>query len=96
MQSTPVTLSKLDAMQRQLDTAIHLWFAEADPVSIHTLASAAHELLHALYKKQGLSGLLFDFPNVKEEYRSFMAKELKKYFNFFNLRVIPQFQNFSF
>lgn len=41
-------ISKLDAARRQLETAILLYFNEADPVSIHTLAAAAHEILRNL------------------------------------------------
>jgi hypothetical protein len=46
----PVT--KLDAARRQLETAITLWFHEADPVSIHALTGAAHNLLCDLNTKQ--------------------------------------------
>jgi hypothetical protein len=35
----------------QLETAISLWFEDADPISILMLAFNAHELLHALGKQ---------------------------------------------
>jgi len=38
-------ISKLDAAKRQLDIAINLFFKQSDPVSIHTLTAAAHQLL---------------------------------------------------
>ena len=37
--SGAIKVSKMDAAKRQLDTAIALWFAEKDPVSIHALSS---------------------------------------------------------
>jgi len=41
-------ISKLDAAKRQLETAIRLYFNEADPVSVHTLAGAAHTISEIL------------------------------------------------
>ena len=35
-----ITVSKLDAAKRQLETVIRLYFFDGDPVSIHTLTSA--------------------------------------------------------
>jgi hypothetical protein len=46
-----IEISKLDAAKRQLKTAINLYFSYGDPVSIHTLASAAREILYDLNKK---------------------------------------------
>ena len=37
----------------QLESAILLWFHEADPISILVLASHAHDCYHALGKKRG-------------------------------------------
>lgn len=78
-----ITVTKLDVVRRQLDTAITLWFANADPISIHTLASTSHEILHILYKRKGLNGLLFDAPIVKDEHRSKWAYHLTKHYTFF-------------
>src|SRR5262249_22644432 len=36
-----VTITKLEAACRQLDTAINLFFSGGDPVSIHSLAASA-------------------------------------------------------
>jgi len=38
---TFVRLSKFEAARRQLETAIKLYFADGDEVSIHALAAAA-------------------------------------------------------
>lgn len=47
---TRVKVTKPDVAKGQLDTAIFLWFLDKDVASIHTLAAAALELLHALRK----------------------------------------------
>jgi hypothetical protein len=43
-------VDKLEAIRRQIDTAIWLWFNEADLVSINTLADAAMIALDELYQ----------------------------------------------
>jgi hypothetical protein len=73
----------LDAARGQLLTAIRLWFEGGDPVSIHSLASAAHEIVHALYRQKGLKGLIFDTPHIEAEHRQKWSSFLKKPFNFF-------------
>lgn len=45
-----LTVTKRSVAQSQLETAIQLWFLEGDPVSIHTLAVAAHDCFNALTK----------------------------------------------
>jgi len=45
-----IFLTKKRVARSQLETAIYLWFHYADPASIHTLAVAAHDCLHALGK----------------------------------------------
>jgi hypothetical protein len=47
------TVTKLEAAQRQLDTAIELWFRDGDAVSIHTLVGAAYQILYDPNKKRG-------------------------------------------
>jgi hypothetical protein len=41
-------VTKHSAARSQLESAIWLWFNEGDPISIHTLAVAAHDCFHAL------------------------------------------------
>lgn len=82
-QSTDITVTKLDAALRQLRVAIRLWFADDDPVAIHALAFAAHEIIHRLFKLKGLSGLMFDSHRVKNEYRGEFARTLKADAGFF-------------
>ena len=50
------SLSKLDAATRQLHLAIDLFFRDADPIGIHTLAGAAHGILRGLARTTGHSG----------------------------------------
>ncbi len=78
-----ITITKLDAAHRQLATAIELWFADGDPVSIHALAYSAHEIIHRLYRLKGLNDLLFDSFLIKDEFRGDFANKMKESANFF-------------
>ncbi len=80
---TKITVNKLDAARRQLQTAIALWFEDGDPVAIHALVSAAHEIIHTLFKRKGLHGLMFDTLLIKDEHRSDWAKLIKRASGFF-------------
>lgn len=79
----PIVVTKLDAARSQLRTAIHLWFTGGDPVAIHTLVCAAHEILHRLFRNKGFNDLLFDSTIIKPEYRKAYASLLKSGANFF-------------
>lgn len=46
-----VTLTRQEIIRGQLETAILLWFAEKDVVSIHALAAGAHEVVNAVAGK---------------------------------------------
>jgi hypothetical protein len=50
---TAERLTKLDVVQRQLRTAIRIFFEDGDSVSAYTLAAAAEGVLGGLLKKQG-------------------------------------------
>lgn len=78
-----ITVTKLDAAKRQLRTAIRLWFEGVDPISVHVLAFSAYEIVHTLFKRKGLRGLLFDNARIREEYRSEWAKRIKAAASFF-------------
>lgn len=58
MASPKIQVSKLDAARRQLETAVRLYFAEADPISIHTLTSAAYQLLADINRRIGGAPML--------------------------------------
>jgi hypothetical protein len=79
-----VTITKLDAARRQLQTAIELWFADGEPVSIHALAFAAYEIVHVISKKRNRSiPLIFDARIIKDEYRKEWNNHIKKSSVFF-------------
>jgi hypothetical protein len=84
MNST-VRVSKLNAAQRQLRTAIALWFEDADPVSVHTLAFAAYEIFHCVsqHRDPYRRDLIFDTLHIKDEYRKEWLALVKKEANFF-------------
>jgi hypothetical protein len=60
-----ITVSKIDAAQRQVDTAIKLWFADGDPVSIHTLLYAAVDIVHGLHGRATGKRLFFENDAMK-------------------------------
>jgi hypothetical protein len=66
-----------------LRTAIRLYFEGGDPVSIHTLVAAAHEILHELHRRKGFKGLLFNTPLVEKQEWSNWSSFIKKPANFF-------------
>src|SRR5579862_9769286 len=83
MSDAPIVVTKLDAAKRQLRAAITLWFTGGDPVAIHTLAAAAHEIVHTLFRRKGLSGLLFDSPRIRDDKRAEFARAAKAAATFF-------------
>ena len=76
-------IGKLEAAHRQLATAIELWFNNGDIVSIHTLACAAHQIIHDLNSKKGGRDLIYDSIIIKDEYRNEVCKQLREHMNFF-------------
>src|SRR5260370_14040479 len=82
LKKLPIT--KLDAARRQLETAITLWFHDADPVSVHTLTMAAHEILKALNKKRGGQPMLGDpSPYIRRGFEKRVADMFVESSNFF-------------
>lgn len=78
-----IAVRKLEAAQRQVNTSIKLWFADADPVSVHTLACAAHQIIHDINTDVDGSDLLFDSAVINDEFRTEFVREMKKAMNFF-------------
>lgn len=79
-------ISKLDAAKRQLETAIRLYFSEGDPVSIHTLAAAAYDVIHDITAKRGAEPMLLKdrmLDYVKPEYKKMLGEKLNAAANFF-------------
>lgn len=73
-------ISKIEAAERQLRTAIRLFFNSDDSVSIHTLVSAADGILTGLCLKNGSSpGFMRDLktyikPGKQKKYLQFLNK----------------------
>lgn len=59
-QKNRIILNKLEVARRQLETAIELYFNGGDPVSTHTLATAALEVLSGLNSVRKGSPMLSD------------------------------------
>lgn len=78
-----ITVTKLDATRRQLETAVILWFHEGDPVSIHTLAAAAYQILNDLNKKCGGAPMMKDAKIIRPECVKEFYRILAKAENFF-------------
>ncbi len=80
-----ITVGKLEAARRQLQTALTLWFNGGDEVSIHTLAHAAYEIIHVVSKERNPNrrDLLFDGSFIKDKYRGEVNKFFKKPGSFF-------------
>ena len=76
-------ISKLDAAKRQLDVAINLFFKQGDPVSIHTLTAAAHQLLMDIGRLENIKSLIKENPLIKKEYISEYHKTINEAENFF-------------
>ncbi len=80
----PTVVAKLSAAKRQLDCAIEMWFGDKDQVAVHTLAVAAHQIIHDLHEKKFPDKPLFlNTPLVKEEFRAEFIGLFKEAANFF-------------
>jgi hypothetical protein len=79
-------VTKLQAAESQLITAIELYFRGGDPISIHALARNSHELLDMLCKAKGYErGILHQGMTqiVKPEHKDFVFKKVNEARNFF-------------
>ncbi len=78
-----VIVDKYQAANKQLSTAITLYFAESDIVSVHTLAGASHNIVHDLVENK--------YPN--KSWENIVAKDNNLKLGEF-LRVAREAQNF--
>ncbi len=76
-------VEKLDAVRRQLRTAIRLFFEERDNVSIYTLVAAVQELLRGLLKPREEGSFIKDTDLVRPEKRKEFLGIINKPQNFF-------------
>ena len=54
----PVWIGKVDVAKRQLCEAIRMFFDERDPMGIHTLVAAAHQILFDIGRRQGVVSII--------------------------------------
>lgn len=78
-----IFVTQLEAAHRQLGTAIELWIDDADPVSTHTLAFAAHQIIHDINRERKGPPLLIDMPDIRPEMRQEFVNIVKRAPNFF-------------
>jgi hypothetical protein len=79
-----IPVTKFDAARRQLEIAVTLWFNDSDPVSVHTLTMAAHEILRVINKSRGGPAMCSEpSPHIREEYSDFYRELMLKSYNFF-------------
>src|SRR5688572_4863539 len=76
---------KLDAARRQLETAITLYFNDGDPISLHTLAGAAYDVLRGVNRARGGEPMIKDWvrESFQPDYRKTVDKALNEAQNFF-------------
>src|SRR5260370_7398531 len=75
---THVKFTKLEAARRQLETAIKLYFADSDEVSILTLAAAAYSLIRDINEHRQGEPMLKDLHLFLPDD---LAREFKTYIN---------------
>lgn len=76
-------MNKKDSACRLLNTAIHLWFLDSDPVSIHVLALSAYQIIYDLLPEKRSPFTLYNNPEIEEELDLKANIILKKAYNFF-------------
>lgn len=78
-----LTLTKKEVAERQLNTAIHLFFQNADTVSIHTLAGATYEILEVLTRGKRKFDIMQNASCIRPEKKEEFLKIFKKAQTFF-------------
>jgi len=79
-------VSKLESSRRQLETVISMYFAEGDPVSMHTLTAAAYNVLRNINTKIGGNPMLIKDQLVNlapSEYTKQVRDRINEAENFF-------------
>lgn len=76
-------VTKLEVAERQLRVAVRLFFEDRDIVSVHTLASAAQEVLIGIGKRGDITSIFKDSPLIRPEKKEEMARLFNEAQNFF-------------
>jgi hypothetical protein len=66
-----------------MDSAIEMFFRDGDVVSQHTLAMAAHGIVHDIARQKGVGGSIKDSPHIRPELRGEFIKAVHLPQNFF-------------
>ncbi len=75
-------INKMDAARRQLIVAIQMFFEENDPIAIHSIAGAAHQILVDLGKEKDIKSLLYDLEYIRPEKKKEVIKKIREAPNF--------------
>src|SRR2546426_4220895 len=79
-------VTKLQAVRRQLETALRLYAEDGDAVAIHTLTAAAYDVLRHVSASRGGSPMWLKdslVQTLKPEYQRLMIENLNRAQNFF-------------
>jgi len=77
-------ITKLEAAKSQIKTAIELYFEDRDPISVHTLAMAAAEIIDRLCEAKGHKSMRSHFMSlILPQHRKKVSDALNKAVNFF-------------
>ncbi|TXI37096.1 MAG: hypothetical protein E6Q51_04135 [Methylophilus methylotrophus] len=81
--SEELTLSKTDVVRRQLNTGIRMFIFDWDPVALHTVVSAGHEVARDLAHSTGIKKSIKDSPLLSESERKKFIDAVNYPQNFF-------------
>jgi hypothetical protein len=73
-------ITRQNAIERQLNTAIWLWFYEGDVVSVHTLACSALKIARDIGRTIGKKSMLIDILNERNKALGKAAMEPQDFF----------------
>jgi hypothetical protein len=76
------TLTKTEAATRQLHLAVELYFQDADPLAIHTLAGAAHGLTGDLLRHSNPEAYGRELENIHPDSRALVKRMISEAKNF--------------
>ena len=77
-----ISVTKLDAAERQLREAIRLFLEGRDPLAIHTLASAAAQITADLLRGKGVPSIIRSGAMIREERRAEVLRIIRAPENF--------------
>ncbi len=78
-----IVVTKLAAASRQLNCAVELYFENGDPVAIHTLVCAAHQVISDINRSRKGPQLLFDWSKRNRKDWSAIFAGFRKHANYF-------------